>query len=165
MVHLARLSLPALLLCPGLTACTDAPRDQPAFDRIAPARLADTQKLWNYSQVIATQPGARTIYVAGTVGDDQHGNIVHPTDFAAQVDQSFANIGSSLAAAGANGSDVVQLRLYVKDFDADAHWPIINKAMKARFGERGPTATMIGVEALAYPDILFEADAVAVVKP
>jgi enamine deaminase RidA (YjgF/YER057c/UK114 family) len=165
MPRLARRSLPVLLLCTGLAACAQKAPEEPLFERYAPEGLADSQKLWNYSQVIATRPGVRTVYVAGTVGDDANGQIVNPTDFDAQVDRTFANIRRSLEAAGAKGSDVVQLRLFIVGFDGEKHWPAINKAMKATFGERGPTATMVGVQALAYPDILFEADVVAVAKP
>jgi enamine deaminase RidA (YjgF/YER057c/UK114 family) len=155
----------ALLLCLGLAACAQKAPEAPPLERYSPEGLADTQRLWNYSQVIATRPSLRTIYVAGTVGDDADGRIVDPTDFDAQVDRTFANIRRSLEAAGARGGDVVQIRLYIVGFEGDKHWPAINKAMKATFGEQGPTATMVGVQALAYPDILFEADVVAVAQP
>jgi enamine deaminase RidA (YjgF/YER057c/UK114 family) len=164
MSRLALRALTALLLYAGLAACAQKAPEEPLFERYSPEGLADSQKLWNYSQVIATRPGARTVYVAGTVGDDAEGRIVPPDNFDAQVDRTFANIRRSLEAAGAKGGDVVQLRLYIVGFDGEKHWPAINKAMKATFGERGPTATMIGVQALAYPDILFEADVVAVAE-
>jgi hypothetical protein len=41
----------------------------PAFKRLAPKGLADSQKLWNYSQAIVLEPGARLLEVAGTTGD------------------------------------------------------------------------------------------------
>lgn len=146
-----------------LAGCTKPESGKAAFDRLAPAGLADSQKLWNYSQAIVISPRARLIEVAGTTGDDSNGNIVSPRDMAGQVDRSFANLETSLKAAGATGKDVVRVRMYVVGLDGEKHWPIINSAMRRHFGDNGPTATLVGVQALAAPDILFEIDATAAV--
>jgi enamine deaminase RidA (YjgF/YER057c/UK114 family) len=147
-----------------LAACSAGNGTGPVFERLTPSGLADSQKLWNYSQVIAVKPGARFIEVAGTTGDDQQGNIVPPGTFEAQVQRTFANLEASLHAAGASGKDVVRVRLYVVGLDGEKHWPVINAAMRKHFGDQGPTSTMVGVQALAAPDILFEIDATAAVS-
>jgi enamine deaminase RidA (YjgF/YER057c/UK114 family) len=131
---------------------------------LRPGGLADSQKLWNYSQVIVVEPGARMVEVASTTGDDDSGNMVLP-DMRAQVERTFANVARSLRAAGATGRDVIRVRMYVVGLDADKHWPVINEQMRRHFGDRGPTATLVGVQALAAPDILFEMDATAALKP
>lgn len=150
-----------LALLVGSAAVAQA---SPAFKRLAPKGLADSQKLWNYSQVIVVEPGARLVEVAGTTGDDESGNMVSP-DMRAQVERSFANVARSLRAAGATGRDVIRVRMYVVGLDADKHWPIINEQMRKHFGDRGPTATLVGIQALAAPDILFEMDATAALRP
>lgn len=152
----------AITFC--LAACSKPPVDAAPFTRLAPPGLADSQKLWNYSQAIVVSPGTKLVEIAGTTGDDSNGNIVNPTDFAAQVDRSFANLETSLKAAGASGKDVVRVRLYVVGLDGEKHWPVLNAAMRRHFGDQGPTSTMIGVQALAAPDILFELDATAVIR-
>lgn len=149
----------ALLVCSAAVA-----QPSPAFKRLAPRGLADSQKLWNYSQVIALEPGARLVEVAGTTGDDESGNMVSP-DMRAQVERTFANVAKSLRAAGATGKDVIRVRMYVVGLDADKHWPIINEQMRKHFGDRGPTATLVGIQTLAAPDILFEMDATAALRP
>lgn len=149
----------ALLVCSAAVA-----QPQPAFRRLAPKGLANSQKLWNYSQVIVVAPGARLVEVAGTTGDDDSGNMVSP-DMRAQVERTFANVAKSLRAAGASGRDVIRVRMYVVGLDADRHWPIINEQMRKHFGDRGPTATLVGIQALAAPDILFEMDATAALRP
>jgi enamine deaminase RidA (YjgF/YER057c/UK114 family) len=149
----------ALLICGAAAA-----QPQPAFKRLAPKGLANSQKLWNYSQVIVVEPGARLVEVAGSTGDDERGNMVSP-DLRAQVERTFANLTKSLRAAGATGRDVIRVRMYVVGLDAHKHWPIINAQMRKHFGERGPTATLVGIQALAAPDILFEMDATAALRP
>jgi enamine deaminase RidA (YjgF/YER057c/UK114 family) len=104
------------------------------------------------------------VEVASTTGDDDSGNMVLP-DMRAQVERTFANVARSLRAAGATGRDVIRVRMYVVGLDADKHWPVINEQMRRHFGDRGPTATLVGVQALAAPDILFEMDATAALKP
>jgi enamine deaminase RidA (YjgF/YER057c/UK114 family) len=146
-----------------LAGCGKLESGKAAFERLSPAGLADSQKLWNYSQTIAISPGARLIEVAGTTGDDSNGNIISPRDMAGQVARTFANLETSLKAAGATGRDVVRVRMYVVGLDGETHWPIINAAMRRHFGDKGPVATMVGVQALAAPDILFEIDATAAV--
>jgi enamine deaminase RidA (YjgF/YER057c/UK114 family) len=146
--------------CACVAGCSPRDRSAPAFERLAPEGLADSQRLWNYSQVIVTNPGARIIEVAGSTGDDKDGNMVSP-DFDAQVERTFANVETSLRAAGATGKDVIRVRMYVVNMDAEKHWPVINTQMRKHFGDQGPTATLVGVQALATPDILFEMDATA----
>jgi enamine deaminase RidA (YjgF/YER057c/UK114 family) len=154
-----RAGVMALLVGPAAAA-----PPSPAFTRVAPKGLADSQKLWNYSQVIVVAPGARLVEVAGTTGDDEQGNMV-AHDMRAQVERTFANVAKSLRAAGATGQDVIRVRMYVVGLDAAQHWPIINEQMRKHFGDRGPTATLVGIQSLAAPDILFEMDATAALRP
>ncbi len=149
-----------------LAACqrTDTPATGPAFERLSPAGVADSQKLWGYTQAIVTKPGARMVFIAGNTGDDQNGQIVNPNDFDKQVERTFQNMSTSLKAAGATGADVVQVRMYIVNFDAEKHWAPIARAMQQTFGPQGPTATMLGIQALAEPGILFEADATAIIN-
>lgn len=157
-LHSALAGVLALLACGAADA-----QPSPAFKRHAPKGLADSQKLWNYSQVIVVEPGARLVEVAGTTGDDESGNMVSP-DMVAQVERTFANVARSLRAAGATGKDVIRVRMYVVGLDAEKHWPIINEQMRRHFGDRGPTATLVGIQSLAAPDILFEMDATAAIR-
>lgn len=148
----------------AIAAGNTASAETAPFTRIAPPGLADSQKLWNYSQTIVINPGTRLVEIAGTTGDDGNGDIVNPTDFAAQVDRTFANLETSLKAAGASGKDVVRVRFYVVGLDGEKHWPALNAAMRRHFGDQGPTSTLVGVQALATPDILFEMDATAAIR-
>ena len=81
-------------------------------------------------------------------------------DFAGQVQQAFRNLGVALAAHDLDLTHVVQLRTYVVSPDFEK-LGIIGQAVGAGCGDTPPTQTVIGVAALAMPDILFEVEAVA----
>ena len=76
------------------------------------------------------------------------------------MDRAFANVGVALQAAGLDFADVVNLRTYIVDHDA-AKLEVLLAAIRRIWGDRPPTQTLLGVAALALPDMLFEVDAIA----
>ncbi len=117
-----------------------------------------------YRQV-AVATGTRTVYVAGQVARTADGTPVGPGDLAAQVEQAFLNVGAALDAVGAGFDDVAKLTVYVVDLTPDKLAAFGEGAGRAaaRLGAdpRRPI-TLIGVGALAEPDLLVEVEAVAV---
>ena len=72
-----------------------------------------------------------------------------------------AALGTVLRARGATARNVVKLTLYVVDVERNlAH---IAAARNGFVGDARPASTIVGVAALADPDWLFEAEAIAVV--
>jgi enamine deaminase RidA (YjgF/YER057c/UK114 family) len=123
-------------------------------------------KVDSYHQVsVAT--GTRTVFVAGQVARDADGNRIGEGDLAAQVEQSYVNVATALAAAGASFADAVKLTLYVVDWSIDK-MPLVVEGLgraAARLGEEPrpmPPSSLIGVAALAEPDLLVEIEAIAV---
>jgi enamine deaminase RidA (YjgF/YER057c/UK114 family) len=114
----------------------------------------------SYSQV-AVATGSRLIFVAGQVADDGQGNLVGPGDLAVQARQAFANVGRALAAVGARPDQVARITIYVVHH-RPAYLPVISDARIAVFGDHKPTDVVLGVESLAYPELLIEVDAFAV---
>jgi hypothetical protein len=57
--------------------------------------------------------------------------------------------------------DVVQLRTFIVDHNIEK-LNVLVQLIHERWGDRPPTQTLIGVAALALPDMLFEVDALAV---
>ncbi|MCF2528352.1 RidA family protein [Yinghuangia soli] len=113
---------------------------------------------YGYSHV-ASVPKADLVFVAGQYASDETGHVV-ADDFAAQVEQSFANIGRALAAQGLGFGDVVQLRTFIVDHDESKLGALL-AVISRIWGDRPPTQTLLGVAALALPDMKFEVDAVA----
>ncbi len=118
---------------------------------------------FGYSQVVAVS-GGRTIYVAGQVAFDESGTLVGAGDFEAQVRQAFLNLKLALEAAGSTPSDIVKLGIFVVGHDAKK-LVIVRETRDAVLGIDAdpPASTLLGVETLALPELLFEVDAVAVV--
>jgi len=114
---------------------------------------------FGYSHTAAIPAGTELVFVAGQYGSNLDGMVVS-ADFAGQVKQAFHNLSVALAAHGLDLSHVVQLRTYVVDPDFDK-LGTIGQAVREGCGDTPPTQTVIGVVALAMPDILFEVEAVA----
>jgi len=115
----------------------------------------------SYTQVVAAT-GSRLVFVAGQVADDAEGNLVGPGDLVAQARQAFANVGRSLAAAGAAPEQVARITIYIVRHRPE-YLSDISEARIAVFGAHKPADTLLGVGALAEPGYLIEVDAIAVV--
>ncbi len=115
----------------------------------------------SYTQVV-TATGSRLVFVAGQVADDAQGNLVNPGELGAQARQAFANVGRSLAAAGARPEQVTKITIYVVHHQVE-YLPDISAARIALFGDHKPADTIVGVETLAEPGYLIEVEATAVI--
>jgi enamine deaminase RidA (YjgF/YER057c/UK114 family) len=121
----------------------------------------DWQEQFVYSQARATTGDRRTVYVAGQASVDDAGRPVHVGDMAAQLSRAFDNLETVLRAAGLGLDDVVRLNYYTTDVDSlFASWGVVAE----RLGSTAPppTATLLGVARLAYPELLVELEATAV---
>ena len=125
-----------------------------AKDIIAPENVHQAR---SYSHAIKV---GNTIYVSGQIGLDLEGNFVDG-DCAAQVNQAFENMKRVLEVAGATMQDVVKLNYYFINIAEDLYK--IGDAYRQYFGRHYPTATVVQVGSLAYPGLLLEVEAIAVV--
>ena len=117
-----------------------------------------------YRQV-AIATGTRTVYLAGQVARTADGEPVGTGDLAAQVEQAFVNVATALAAVGASFADVAKLTAYVVDWQPEKMGALLEGAVRAAArADVDPVRpiTLIGVAALAEPDLLVEIEATAV---
>lgn len=115
---------------------------------------------------VAIAAGSRLVFLAGQVAWNAEGATVGAGDLATQVEHCYANIATALAGIGASFEDVAKLTIYVVDWSADKA-PILLGALD-RAVERlnlttSPPITLLGVTALAAPDLLVEIEATAVI--
>lgn len=117
-----------------------------------------------YRQV-AVATGTRTVYLAGQVARTADGQPVGSGDLAAQVEQAFLNVATAMAGVGGSFEDVAKLTIYVVDWEPEKMAALGEGVgrVAARLGiDPARPITLIGVAALAEPDLLVEVDATAV---
>jgi enamine deaminase RidA (YjgF/YER057c/UK114 family) len=113
---------------------------------------------YGYSHV-AGVPAGDLVLIGGQYGSGPDGTVTS-SDFAEQVERSFANLGTALAAVGLDYEHVARLGTYIVDHD-QAKLEALLRVISRIWGDRPPAQTLIGVAALALPDMLFEVDAIA----
>jgi enamine deaminase RidA (YjgF/YER057c/UK114 family) len=111
--------------------------------------------------------GSRLVFLAGQVARDGEGNPVGDGDLAAQVEQAVLNIGTALAAIGGSFDDVAKLTVYVVDWSPDK-MPLLGEGVARASAKLGvdlvKPITLLGIAALAEPDLLVEIEATAVLE-
>lgn len=100
-------------------------------------------------------------YITGCTSTDTSGKVLHVGDPYAQAKEVISIIETVLQGLGASLENIVRTRIYVVDIlkNGDA----VGKAHLEAFDHIQPSETMIGVVSLAYPDMLVEIDADAVI--
>ncbi len=120
------------------------------------------QDQFGFVQVHQISGMQRVLFCAGQTSIDAEGRPVHPKDMRAQIIQAMDNLETVLREADAELSDVVRLNYYTTDVDRffEAYDAVITRLSEA--GCR-PASTLLGVTRLAYPELLVEIEATAVV--
>jgi enamine deaminase RidA (YjgF/YER057c/UK114 family) len=126
----------------------------PRGERINPPGVHTPQA--NYVHV--TRLG-NTLYISGQLGLDPDGNLVGPGDAAAQAEQCYRNIKTTIEYCGGTMDNVVKITQYLTDL---AYRPLVAGPRDRYLGTPGPASTLVIVKGLAAPDYLVEIEALAV---
>lgn len=130
--------------------------DAPGYGAIARTRN-------HYSQ--ALRIGNR-VEISGQGGWDADFTL-SVTSLEDEIVKACDNVAKTLAEAGANWHDVVNIHSYhvptADESIGDEHMSVMVDQLGKRFGERLPLWTAVGVEALALPNQRVEIEVVAVV--
>jgi enamine deaminase RidA (YjgF/YER057c/UK114 family) len=115
-----------------------------------------------YTHVVSAQ-GSRIVFISGQVALDKDGNVVGAGDLGKQAEQVFENLKACLASVGATFADVTKMTTFIVGYRAAADRAILG-AVRQRYlpAENPPASTLVGVQALATPDIMIEIEATAV---
>jgi len=125
------------------------------MDREAIIRNRDTYDTWHFAE--ANRVG-RTIWVSGQRGFDERDQIARDPVIQARV--AFRQLERTLREAGATMDDIVCLTSYHTDMaHLEAFRGVKDEFIRAPY----PAWTILGVAALASPDMLIEISAIAVV--
>ena len=114
-----------------------------------------------YSTAVVVPANARVAYISGQGGQDSTGGL--SPDFAAQVEQAYANLGAALEGIGARPDQVAKLTVFVVDHDM-SKLGVLTQNVTAMFGDRLPAQTLVPVPKLAIAAMLFEVEAIVVLE-
>jgi enamine deaminase RidA (YjgF/YER057c/UK114 family) len=114
-----------------------------------------------FSQVVIAS-GRKMVFISGQTAWDARKNIVGGDSVLEQARQAFSNLETTMEVAGGTLKDIVALRIYVADYQAESG-TAVGTALREFFSAENPSAnTWIGVSALAVPEFLIEIEATAV---
>ena len=117
-----------------------------------------------YRQV-SIASGSKLVFLAGQVAWDADGTTVGG-DLAAPVEQCYLHVGTALAGAGATFGDVAKLTVYVVDWTPDK-MSLLGEGVARAAAQLGvdpvKPITLLGVAALAEPDLMVEVEATAII--
>ena len=132
----------------------------PAIRRINPPELATPP---GYSQIVEVAAG-RIIFIAGQTALDHDGNVVGKSDFAAQAEQVFRNLGVALAASGCTASNLVKLTVFLTDMNnLGSYREARNRFFASVTPPAAPAVTLVEVSKLYGADFMIEIEAVAAI--
>jgi enamine deaminase RidA (YjgF/YER057c/UK114 family) len=145
-----------------VAACASAEIAAAQIARSSPPSLPPTGGRYTHIVTTALPAGSRLVLIAGQVGADSTGRIVS-ADAASQIRQAYDNLERALLAAGATWDDVVKTTTFLtRAADVSA----LREVRAARFANRSaPANTLLVVQALYDPAVLFEVEALAVIRP
>jgi enamine deaminase RidA (YjgF/YER057c/UK114 family) len=119
-----------------------------------------------FSEAVTVQNigGARFIYLAGVGAEDENGkrgDVRHHGNFFEQCKYAYDKIRRVLAHHGATFADVVKVTTYITDL---RHRLTMGKCIgESLGGVQFPAHTLIGVAALAFPEMIVEVDVTAII--
>lgn len=115
------------------------------------------EEQFGYSRAVRQ---GNVVKVSGTAAID-NGEVVGVDDPYEQAAYILDVITDALEEADASIDDVVQTRVYVKDF---SDWEAIGRAHREVFGDVKPANTMVEISGLPDEELLLEIEAEAVVE-
>lgn len=155
---IASLSLSALLLLHAAPSQAQDGMKKESFNY-----SAWTPGIFSEAVTITNMGKGKFIFLAGVGAEDENGPrgaIRHKGDFLAQCAYAYDKIKRALAANGSSLKDAVKMTVYVTDMRYRLDWA---KCSQENFaGERVPAQTLLGISALAFPEMMVEIDVTAV---
>src|SRR3972149_3952706 len=120
------------------------------------------QDEFGFVQAIEVTGAERTLICSGQASQAGDGVPIHTGDIRAQTTQALDNLETVLKQVGVKLSDVVRMNILTTDVDRFLAEGV--EVWGARLAESGcqPTATLLGITRLGYPELLIHFEATAV---
>lgn len=127
-----------------------------SISRLNPKTLPDAASI-GYSQISIADP-TRLAFVSGQVAWSRDGGVV-PDRLEEQTKQVLKNLSFALDALAATTEDIVQMRIYMTDFNDDTMAEAMGQIVAFLNGSQ-PSLTGVGVSKLAAPELQIEVEMV-----
>ena len=99
------------------------------------------------------------LFLAGQIAKDVDGNLVGTGDVAAQARQVFTNIKTILEECGGGLENIVKMTTFLTRLD---YFETYRSVRSEFFQEPFPPNTLLIVQSLAWPELMIEIEAIAV---
>jgi 2-iminobutanoate/2-iminopropanoate deaminase len=123
-----------------------------------------TKGIFSEAVTVTGIGNAKLVYLAGVGAEDENGprgNVRHHGNFLEQCKYAYDKVKRVLAHHGAKLSDAVKVTTYITDL---RHRITLGKCVEDTWGGvTFPTNTLIGVAALAFPEMIIEVDVTAII--
>ena len=123
-----------------------------------------TKGIFSEAVTVTNVGNAKFIYLAGVGAEDENGkrgDVRHHGNFFEQCKYAYDKIKRVLAHHGGTLADVVKVTTYITDL---RHRITMGKCIGESWGGvQFPVHTLIGVAALAFPEMIVEVDVTAIV--
>jgi enamine deaminase RidA (YjgF/YER057c/UK114 family) len=133
-----------------------------AIQHVNPKGLFELPKA--FTQVVTADAPGKLVFVAGQGSFDADMKLVGAGDYEAQAKQAFRNLCTALAAVGAGPEHVVSSTMFIVNLHPEALAAFARGMNHALDGRPFPpnASTLVGVQSLAFPGMLVEICAAAV---
>jgi enamine deaminase RidA (YjgF/YER057c/UK114 family) len=121
----------------------------------------DWSSQFGFSQGELVEGGQRVLFCAGQAALDENAKPQHEGDLRAQTTLALDNLDAVLKDAGMTLSNVVRLKVYTTGVDLMIQNYDVLVGRLAAAGIK-PAQTLLGVNRLAFPELLVEIEATAV---
>jgi len=112
-----------------------------------------------FSQIAVTG-GDKIVFISGQTARDPTSKIVAVGDVKGQAEKVFANLRTAIESVGGSMGDIAKITTFVVNLQPDDRvW--IGEMVKKHF-PKPPAHTLVGISALAAPELLIEIEAIAV---
>jgi len=113
-----------------------------------------------YTQGIRVNQAQTILFLSGQVAYTPEGGVAHPGDFKAQARGAYQAISALVESQGGTMANVIKLTTFVTDMKYRADLSAVREEF---FGKKGPASTLVEISALAFPELMVEIEAIAVI--
>ncbi|KAK0267595.1 hypothetical protein LTR54_017807 [Friedmanniomyces endolithicus] len=128
---------------------------------VNPRQVHSPQPSYSHVCVAPIGDGVKLVTIAGQIGKHPETGEIPPT-FAAQVDLALENVGRCLREVQADIKDIVRVQQFIVNLSSPDSTRV--QAYLRFMGDHRPPSTVIGVQALAQKELLYEIEVTALAR-